>query len=269
MRSGLLLGREHTKLGAIAALAEGRCAIALSRGGYAKGYAHRDPNEDAAGYAFAAHGALLAVADGHGGHEAAAHTVATLLSRFGEKWTTDTAPLGPTWPARAGEALEQLHTEIVASGSRGGNPDARTTLALALARPGEALLLYASVGDSHVFSARAAEAVDLAQREDARPAFLGSPSLAPAELVARALIGSAPLAGAGALALATDGLSEHGIGVAAPEAAVVGVLTCAARASAELRPLEAARGLVECALASHRAQRSGDNVAAAVLWPGE
>jgi serine/threonine protein phosphatase PrpC len=264
MRSGLLLGHEHTKLGAIAALAEGRCAIALSRGGYAKGYAHRDPNEDAAAYAFAAHGALLAVADGHGGHEAASHAVAALLSRFAEAWT-DAAPLGPTWPMRAGQALTQLHTEIVASGGRGGNPDARTTLALALARPGEDLLLFASVGDSHVFSARASDAVDLAQRGDARPAFLGSPSLAPEALVASALIGSAPLAGARALALATDGLSEQGIGLAAPETAVSEVLTRAARASSDLRPLEAARGLVECALASHRAQRSGDNVATAFL----
>jgi serine/threonine protein phosphatase PrpC len=264
MRSGLLHGREHTKLGAIAALAEGSCAIALSRGGFAKGYAHRDPNEDSAAYAFGPDGALLAVADGHGGHEAAAQALDTLLSRFAEAWT-DAAPLGPTWPARAGEALEQLHGEIVATGTRGGNPEARTTLALALARPGEDLLLFASVGDSHVFVARAAEAVDLAQRRDARPAYLGSPSLAPAELVAMALIGSVPLSGTRALALATDGLSEQGIGVAAPRTAVLEVLARVARTGPDLQPLEVARGLVECALAAHRVQRSGDNVATAVL----
>ncbi len=264
MRSGLLHGHEHTKLGAIAALAEGRCAIALSRGGFAKGYAYRDPNEDGAAFAFGSGGVMLAVADGHGGHEAAAQALAMLVERFAGEWT-DAPALGPTWTARAGEALERLHGEIVLTGSRGGNPEARTTLAFALARPGEDLLLFASIGDSHVFAAHADEAVDLALRTDVMPAYLGTPSLTPVELVARALVGSAPLSGTRALALATDGLSERGIGVDAPESAVRDVLDRAASAGSDLRPLEAARGLVECALASHRAWRSGDNVAAAVL----
>jgi serine/threonine protein phosphatase PrpC len=264
MRSGLLCGREHTKIGAVAALSEGRCAIALSRGGYAKGYAHRDPNEDATAFAFGADGTLLAVADGHGGHEAAALAVSVLLTRFAEAWTAAT-PVGPAWPAQARGALELLHQEIVGSASRGGNPDARTTLALALARPGENLLLFASVGDSHVFAAGSAGATDLAQRGDARPAYLGSLSLDPEELSARAQIGSTPLTATRALALATDGLSEEGIGVVAPEAAVLEVLARAERANPDLRPLEAARGIVDCALASHRQQRAGDNIAAAVL----
>ena len=264
MRSGLLCGREHVKIGAVAALAEGRCAIALSRGGYAKGYAHRDPNEDAAAFAFGADGTLLAVADGHGGHEAAELALAVLLTRFAEAWT-DARPLGPAWLAQAREALELLHTELVGSGSQGGNPDARTTLALALARPAEDLLLFASVGDSHVFAASAADATELAHPGDPTPAYLGSPALAPAELAARAVIGSTPLSGTQALALATDGLSEHGIGVVAPRAALLEVLARAECASPDVRPLELARGIVDCALAAHRQQRAGDNVAAAVL----
>jgi serine/threonine protein phosphatase PrpC len=266
MRSGQLHGREHTKIGAVAALAEGRCAIALSRGGYAKSYAHRDPNEDAAAFAFGANGTLLVVADGHGGHEAAGIAVVALLTRFADAWTAAT-PLGPAWVDQAREALALLHTEIVGSGSRGGNPDARTTLALALARPGEDLLLFASVGDSHVFAVGSNAAKDLAQRRDARPAYLGSPSLEPQELAARALVGSVPLSAVRVLALATDGLSEQGIGVIEPEAAVLEVLARAERASPDLRPLEAARGIVDCALASHRQQRAGDNIAAAVLHP--
>ena len=264
MRSGLLRGREHTKIGAVAALAEGRCAIALSRGGWAKGYAHRDPNEDATAFAFGADGMLLAVADGHGGHEAAELAVTALLTRFAEAWT-HASPVGPAWLAQAREALQILHTELVGSGSRGGNPDARTTLALALARPGEDLLLFASVGDSHVFATGAAGAADLVHPGEARPAYLGSPSLAPEELAARAVIGSALLSGTQALALATDGLSEHGIGVPAPDAAVLEVLARAGRASPDLRPLEAARGIVDCALSAHRRQRAGDNIATAVL----
>jgi len=264
MRAGLLRGRENVKIGAVGALAEGRCAIALSRGGFAKGYAHRDPNEDAAAFAFGADGTLLAVADGHAGHEAAELAVAALLTRFAEAWT-DANPVGAAWLALAREALGLLHTEIVGSGSRGGNPDARTTLALALVRPGEDLLLFASVGDSHVFAAGATSATDLAHPGDARPAYLGSPSLAPEELAARAVIGSTRLSGMQALALATDGLSEQGIGVVAPRTALLEVLTRTERASPDVRPLEVARGIVDCALASHRRQRAGDNVAAAVL----
>lgn len=263
MRTGLLRGSEHTKLGRVAALGEGRCAIALSRGGYEKGYRHRDANEDAAAFAVGAAGALLVVADGHGGCEAAELAVDLLCSGFGEAWTR---PGGlATWDESAAEAIVRVHAAIVESGVRqAGNPDARTTLALALARPGDDLLAFASVGDSHVFVAEATRARDLGAPEG-EPVYLGSPGLDAAELVARAVIGAAPLAGARALALATDGLSERGIGVPAPEHAVLDSLARAERADPPLSSLEAARSLVECALAAHRRNRSGDNVAAAVL----
>jgi len=263
MRSALLRGREHTKLGAVAAVAEGGCAIALSRGGFAKGYHHRDPNEDAAAFALGERGALLAVADGHGGCEAAELAVARVLEAFGDA-LGGAGPLAPRWREAAGGAIARLHAEIVERGARGGNPEARTTLALAVARPDEDLLALASVGDSHAFVAGAARAEDLAVGEGP-PTYLGSPSLEAGELLARAVTQVVPLAGARAVALATDGLSERGIGVEAPELAVIEVLDRAARAAPELQPLEAARSLVECALASHRRQRSGDNVAAAVL----
>ena len=263
MRSALLRGSEHTKLGAVAAEAEAGCAIAISRGGYAKSYHHRDPTEDAAGFALGPQGALLAVADGHGGCEAAELAVARLLEELGDA-LAGAGPLAPRWRAAAGEALTRIHAEIVERGARGGNPEARTTLAFALARPGEDLLALASIGDSHAFVAGAARAEDLAAGGDP-PAYLGSPSLDPREILARAVTRTVSLAGARAVALATDGLSEQGIGVPAPELAVAEVLERAERSRPELRPLETARSLVECALASHRRQRSGDNVAAAVL----
>jgi serine/threonine protein phosphatase PrpC len=263
MRSALLRGSEHTKLGAIAALAEGRCAIALSRGGFAKGYRHRDPNEDAAAFALGPEGVLLAVADGHGGCEAAELAVARLLETFGDA-VTGADPLAPRWREAAGLAIARIHAEIVERGARGGNPEARTTLVLAVARPGEDLLAVASIGDSHAFVAGPARAEDLAARDDP-PAYLGSPSLDPAEILARAATSTVPLAGARAVALATDGLTEQGNGVAAPALAVIEALDRAGSARPELRPLEAARSLVESALASHRRQRSGDNVAAAVM----
>jgi serine/threonine protein phosphatase PrpC len=266
MRRGVLRGREHTELGAVAALAEGRCAIALSRGGFRKGYHHRDPNEDVAGFALGREGTLVAVADGHGGCDAAELAVTALLERFAEGWT-GSAVLAGAWPEQARRALAILHAELVERGSGGGNPEARTTLAFALARPGEDLLALASVGDSHVFVADASGARDLAHRGGERPVYLGSPSLEPENLVARAVLGAGPLAGAQAIVLATDGLSEEGIGVDAPDAAVLDALAHAASARPALRALEAARGLVEHALASHRRRRAGDNVATAVWLP--
>ncbi len=263
MRSGVLRGREHTKLGAVAALAEGRCAIALSRGGFAKGYRYRDANEDAAAFALGPAGALVAVADGHGGCEAAELALTKLFEGFGEAWTGPGA-LASRWAQTAGDAIAEIHAEIVERGTTGGNPEARTTLALALARPGEDLLAFAAVGDSHVFVADAATAFDLVAAEGT-PTYLGSPSLEPGDLRARAVIDARPLADARAVALATDGLSEHGIGVAAPELAVIEALARAERSRPDVWPLETARSLVECALASHRRNRSGDNVAAAVL----
>jgi len=268
MRSGLLRGREHTVLGDVATLADGPCAIALSRGGHKKTYRHRDANEDAAGFALGPQGTLLAVADGHGGHEAAEAAIAALFEHFAAAWTGADA-LAPHWVERACEAIEALQAEIVALGATGGNPDARTTLALALVRPGEGLLGFASVGDSHVFLAEARRARDLASAAADPPAFLGSPSLDAEELGARLAVGTAPLAGARAVALATDGLSERGIGVASPELAVAEAIAAAERVPPGRRALESARALVDRALDAHRRQRSGDNVAAAVLALGE
>ena len=263
MRTGLLRGSEHTKLGAVAALAEGRCAIALSRGGFAKGYRYRDANEDAVAFALGPAGALVAVADGHGGHEAAELAVTKLFEGFGDAWTGP-GSLASRWPQTAGDAIARIHAAIVERGVTGGNPEARTTLALALARPGEDLLAFAAVGDSHVFVAEAATAFDVVALEGI-PTYLGSPALEAGDLAARAVIDARALTGARAVALATDGLSEQGIGVAAPELVVMEALGRAERSRPELWPLETARSLVECALASHRRHRSGDNVAAAVL----
>jgi hypothetical protein len=67
--------------------------------------------------------------------------------------------------------------------------------------------------------------------------------------------------------LASDGLYEPGIGVADPEAEISHAVHEAARAGSDAaRAL--ARGVVERALAVQRTRRSGDNVAAAVLWLG-
>jgi serine/threonine protein phosphatase PrpC len=264
MRRALLRGGDHTRLGAVATVAEGCCALALSRGGAAKTYAHRDPNEDAAGFAAGESGALVAVADGHGGREASELAVDVLLARYAPAWTAAGGPAAP-WPETARAAVLAVHQAIVAE-AMGAAESARTTLAWALLRPAAGRLLWAATGDGHVFRTSGDEAVDLfVPRAD--PLYLGSPAHDAERLARATCAGDEPWAGSRAVVLATDGLSEPGIGVDWPEEAVREVVAAALGARAELRPLEVARGVAERALGAHAARRSGDNVAVAVLWP--
>jgi serine/threonine protein phosphatase PrpC len=264
VQTGLLRGSEHGLVGGVASLAAGRAAIALSRGGAAKQYAHRDPNEDAAAFADGSGGVLLAVADGHWGCAAAELALATLLARFASPWTAAAPPGAQAhWRDAARDALVALNDEIRRRLAAGVADWPRTTLALALVRPAEDWLGVASLGDSHAFRVDARGGADLA--DEAAPAFLGD---AP-ERVARGIRAEAHrLAGTRALVLATDGLSERGIGVADPAAAVAECAAAAARAAPELRPLELARAVVERALAAQREQGAGDNVATAAIWIG-
>ena len=96
--------------------------------------------------------------------------------------------------------------------------------------------------------------------------FLGFASETARSLAGKHAAGVQVLSGTRAVVLVTDGLSEKGIGVAVPELAVAEVVEAAQRDKPELRPLVAARGIVERALAEHRRHRSGDNVASAVAW---
>ncbi len=79
VKSALLRGRDHTRLGAIEVVAEGVLAIALSVGGFRKSYRHTDPNEDAAAFACGEGGLVVAVADGHGGAVASEAALERLL----------------------------------------------------------------------------------------------------------------------------------------------------------------------------------------------
>jgi hypothetical protein len=107
---------------------------------------------------------------------------------------------------------------------------------------------------------------ELAATRERPPFFLGQDEADAAKLAAEGAIAAAPLAGTRALVLATDGLSERGIGVEEPTEAVRQAILAAESAPPARRPLEAARGLLERACAAHRAGRSGDNAACAVLW---
>jgi len=278
LRTLRLLGAQHVALGAIDGLALADIAIALSRGGAPKPYDHAEPNEDAAGFALGAGGALLVVADGHDGAHGAEAVVAHLLDAV----APSACDVAPPVEVRAGESRDEAwcdwlysivssaNAHAIADAQARRLPPAPTTLAFALARPSEDVLACACVGDSHVLAARGGEVRDLGWASLGAhefPHFLGTPEESWHR--ANTALCCVQLAGIEALALATDGLSEQGIGVVDPTAALADALRAARgiEVRAVCRAQRAARELVEIALSAQRRNRRGDNVAVALLAP--
>jgi serine/threonine protein phosphatase PrpC len=249
-------------VGQIACLSEGSLALSISRGGAPKRYAYRDPNEDAAGFAHGPGGLLLAVADGHGGHEASELAVQEGIA-FGAEWLAVPAPEEP-WDHAAARLVAHVHDVIRSRGVSGGNPESRTTLSIALVRPAEAWWGWVSVGDSHVFRIAADEVAECGPQEG-KLLFMGAPMREADELGLRC--GHEHLPGVRGLALSSDGLSERGIGVADPPDAVARAVAEGERHTPARRPIESARALAEIAQESHRSHDAGDNIACAFWLP--
>lgn len=272
VRSGLLLGHRHPELGAIGAISEGRVAIALCRGGAPKTYSYVDPNEDAVCFAASEGGLLAAVADGHYGCAGAERAVQYLIEVHAETWTAAEAPFAsdPDWVRAAEAAVAGANHAILAEAAERHVSPAPTTLSLALVRPDQDRLLHASMGDSHIFRATESEVRELGWNAlgSRYPRFLGEAPMDPELTPEResCVVACEPLVDTSALVLATDGLSEHRIGVEDPHAAVREALAAARELPAELRPLRACKHVTAAALEAHRRNRSGDNVACAVLW---
>jgi serine/threonine protein phosphatase PrpC len=265
MRTGVLRGRDHLLMGAVAALAERRVAIALSRGGAAKNYGHKDPNEDACAFAWSEQALLVAVADGHWGARGAEIALDRLLERHAPRWLSPGAiALAERWFLEAPEVVQDLHRALLAAGN-GEQIAGRTTLAVALVRPRERWWSALLVGDSHVFTVDGARAREWAPASPDEVVFVGDARLDRAAIergVRCALEQGVP----DAILLASDGLSEAGIGVTQPARAVAESATAARTAIGDLRPLAAARGLAERALEAQRQNDAGDNVATACAW---
>jgi serine/threonine protein phosphatase PrpC len=264
VRAALLRGRDHVTAGAVGEAAEGSVAAAISRGGAPKPYPHTDPNEDAVLCASGERGLVVAVADGHWGCRAAELALARLLEAHVADWTEGRERAAERWYQEILAALRGMNEAILA-GHR-GKERSRTTLALALVRPEQDLVVTASVGDSHLFQVLDERVLDFGGSRSRRGFFLGQESVAASMLERDARIALHPVAGTLALVAATDGLSEEDIGVADPAAAV---RAATAGVGAELparRAIAAARALVETALAAHRENGAGDNVSAAVAW---
>jgi hypothetical protein len=269
VKSAFLRGRDHLALGAVAAVAEGPLAITLSRGGAPKTYEYVDPNEDAACFARGRAGALVAVADGHRGCEAAERALAELLAAHAPGWTGAAEFPAAHWPEAARAALWQIHLAL--RRAAGDLPSSRTTFAVALARIPEQRFFWVSLGDSHVFRVRAAGTHDLAAAGRTCPfnAFLGGEALDAAKLQEHAVAGEVPRADTRALVVASDGISAEQVGIEDPAGALATCAARACRAAPALRALELARDLCEVANATHARRASGDNVAVGALWSGE
>ncbi len=262
----ILRGSESPIVGGVSVVSEGSAAISLSRGGFKKRYSHTDPNEDAAAFALGEAGVLLAVADGHNGCNAAEATLDELMLRAGTLLTRNGNTADESWTKIALATIGAIQTSLVSRVAQGVRGHSRTTLALALVLPGEDLLAFASVGDSHIFRVCPNEVVDLGSHAEGRRCFLGNPADDLTALARNSVVGIEPIANTRAVILATDGISESGIGVDVPEFTVA---ECAARVdhfALELRPLELARNVADAALAAHRRHRAGDNIATAVTY---
>jgi serine/threonine protein phosphatase PrpC len=265
MRTGLLRGRDHLLLGSVATLAEGPVAIALSRGGAAKNYRHRDPNEDACAFAWSDHARVVAVADGHWGSGGAEVALDRLLERHAPRWTSPSPiALADRWYLEGADVAHDLHRALLeASGD--DSTVGRTTLAVALVRPGDGWWSTLLLGDSHAFAAAGTRIHEPSPTTPDGTIFLGDSRLDRAGLergTRCALERGVPRA----IVLATDGLSEAGIGVPDPARAVAECVDAVRGLAFYERPLGAARGVVERALEAQRRNAAGDNVATACIW---
>jgi len=260
----VLRGSESEIIGAVSVVSEASAAISLSQGGFKKRYPHTDPNEDAAAFALGEAGVLLAVADGHNGRDAADLAIDELMLRAGALLTRDENTAEAWWQKNALATIGAIQTALVSRVAQGVRGHSRTTLAVSLVLPGEDLLAFASLGDSHIFRVCSNEVVDLVAHSKEPHCFLGNPADDLGALSKNSVVGVEPLANTKAVILATDGISEPGIGVDVPEFTVSECAVGADRFAPELRPLELARNVAEAALDAHRRHRAGDNIAAAV-----
>lgn len=244
MHVAVLRGDEHTDLGPAPTLPCGlRCAVGLTRGRHPKPYTHLDPNEDFAACAEGDAGALLAVADGHNGIEAADTAIRHVLTALGSP------ALRPGRPAEelisllsdAGQAAWEA-TRAHPYPRRGS----RTALGVVLAEGARAQ--WAVVGDVAVI-AGGPEGVSVLNTLN--EVFLGGPT-EPHHVADISDIGTVLLQSGEWLVLASDGLLNF-----APLRQVGDVL------AAGSDPEHVAAALL--ALACDNG--AGDNVAVAVLAP--
>lgn len=268
LRSGILLGQKFPHLGAIDTVAEGAAAAAISRGGASKVYKHVDPNEDAALWATGPGGTLLAVADGHNGTHGARAAVEALARDTSNIACALEAPCSgeAAWCEWLYATVQATNEGIVQETKARQLGPAPTTLCIAILRPAEGAWAWAGVGDSHVFSFDGDGARDRGWKGHSprreRAHFLGVAEESWHR--SNTALGWGTLEGVESIVLATDGLSEHGIGVEDPAATVAQAAASACAIPVPRRAQWLAREVAQRANASHRQNKSGDNISTAV-----
>lgn len=273
MQTAILRGRDHRQLGGLELTGLGSAAVALSRGGARKTYSHTDPNEDCVAFALGEGGHLILAADGHHGELGSEAAVQTILDEFAGDWTAAEAPVSgeAAWRALGVDALLRANRGVLEVAGQNLLPPAPTTFVLALIRPADDLLLSLSVGDSHVFAIEPNQAFELGGRNPdwKFTPFLGYEEARREMIEEYSAIGFRSLDSLRAVVLATDGLSEPGIGVADPSDAVYRtVRQVESNEPLNRRAVETCRGVVEIALQAHRQQKAGDNMGCSVVWVG-
>lgn len=271
MQTAFLRGRDHQQVGRLELEGLPSAAVALSRGGARKTYSYTDANEDCAAYALGEGGSLAIAADGHHGELGSEAAVEILLERFAAAWTAAAPPARgeDAWRAQAIDALMAANRAILEVAGRNQLPPAPTTFVVALVRPEDDLLMHLSVGDSHLFAVEGGYAIELGGREASWKftPFLGYEEARPELLDEYAKVGIRRLTDLRAVVLATDGLSEPGIGVADPPTTVQAAVShVALEAPEDRRAVDTCRSVVETAMHAHRRQKAGDNMACSVLW---
>ena len=271
MQTAFLRGRDHQQIGRLELEGLGPTAVALSRGGARKNYSYTDPNEDCVALALGDGGQLVIAADGHHGELGSEAAVEAILEQFASTWTAAAAPAvdEAAWRNQGAEALLASNRAILEIAGRNQLPPAPTTFVLALVRPADDLLLALSVGDSHVFAVDRSNAVDLGGRQPdwKFTPFLGYEEARRETIERYSTIEVRTLSELRAIVLATDGLSEPGIGLENPARTVYGAVGRAELESpADRRAVDTCREIVEVALHSHRSQKAGDNMGCSVVW---
>lgn len=271
MQSAFLRGREHQKVGGLAVEAEGPAAIALSRGGARKTYPYTDPNEDCVAFALGDGGQVLIAADGHHGELGSEAAVERILEEFAAPWTSAAPPASDEagWLSIGTDALERANRAILEVAGKNRIPPAPTTFVLALIRPEEDILLHLSVGDSHLFAVDTHAATDLGGSDASWKftPFLGYEQANRETMEQYGKIGVRGVRDLRAVVLATDGLSEPGIGVKNPALTVYErVSHVAGDVTLDRRAVETCRGVVDEAMRAHMAQKAGDNMGCSVVW---
>jgi hypothetical protein len=256
-------------------ISENGASIGLSRGGAAKTYDYVDPNEYTALFASGEGGLCLAVADGHRGFDGAEAAIFNVEEYHAATWTQSASISAKQWRALALNCFVHVNAAIFCHEARAQKELFRTTLALAVIRPEDGLLHFASMGDSHVYRITRESCADLVWEKSATGAvyYLGGAKETHASIAEHCVIGSLPLADTLGVVAATDGISECGIGLSQVEATLSSVICRIQEESRSVSPsseregdpaLRATREIFKETMEAHDQNKAGDNLALAL-----